>query len=675
MNLPNTINQLAKSDEKFKIVSDFTPSGDQPAAIKTLVKNLNDNENEQVLLGVTGSGKTFTMAKVIEQMQKPTLIMAPNKTLAAQLYGEMKSLFPNNAVEYFVSYYDYYQPEAYLPSRDLLIEKEATINDEIDKLRQSATKSLLTKKDVLVVASVSAIYGLGDPSEYINFIFEISIGKDLKMRTLIQNLIGMQYERNEYEFTRGNFRVRGDSLEIILAYEDDAVRFEFWGDTVEKIKRFNRITGEIIEEINTISIYPANHFVTKEEKLKSAMKSIQSELDEELRKLEDQGKIIEHNRLKTRTLYDLEMMELNGYCSGIENYSRHLDHRKEGTRPYTLLDYFGDDYLIFIDESHITIPQMRGMYKGDRSRKDTLVKHGFRLPSAKDNRPLKYEEFNDIANQVVYVSATPNEYELEISSNIVEQIIRPTGLLDPVIEIKPTKNQIDSLIEEIEKRISKSERTLVTTLTKKMAEELSDYLESANIKTNYLHSEIDTLDRSKILTDFRNGTYDVIVGINLLREGLDLPEVSLVAILDADKEGYLRSSSSLIQTIGRAARNISGKVIMFADKNTKSMEKAIYETNRRREIQEKYNFKNNITPKSIVKDIRDINERISKHPNKEINDFKLSNLKENFDEDESSDNLTVAELESKMYEFADKLEFEKAAKIRDFIDKINMKNK
>ena len=660
---------------KFDVIKKYTPKGDQPKAIQNLSDSIREGNKRQTLLGVTGSGKTFTMASIVEQVQKPALVLAHNKTLAAQLAMEFKEYFPENSIEYFVSYYDYYQPEAYLPSRDLLIEKEATINDEIDKLRQSATKSLLTKKDVLVVASVSAIYGLGDPSEYINFIFEISVGKDLKMRTLIQNLIGMQYERNEYEFTRGNFRVRGDSLEIILAYEDDAVRFEFWGDTVEKIRRFNRITGEIIEEINTISIYPANHFVTKEEKLKSAMKSIQSELDEELRKLEDQGKIIEHNRLKTRTLYDLEMMELNGYCSGIENYSRHLDHRKEGTRPYTLLDYFGDDYLIFIDESHITIPQMRGMYKGDRSRKDTLVQHGFRLPSAKDNRPLKYEEFNDLANQVVYVSATPNEYELEISSNIVEQIIRPTGLLDPVIEIKPTKNQIDSLIEEIEKRISKSERTLVTTLTKKMAEELSDFLESANIKTNYLHSEIDTLDRSKILTDFRNGTYDVIVGINLLREGLDLPEVSLVAILDADKEGYLRSSSSLIQTIGRAARNISGKVIMFADRITKSMEKAIYETNRRRELQEKYNLKNNIIPKSIVKDIRDINERISQAPDKEIYNFNLNDLKDNSNEDESVDNLTVAELESKMYDFADKLEFEKAAKIRDFIDKINKKNK
>ncbi|MFL2763196.1 MAG: excinuclease ABC subunit UvrB [Dehalococcoidia bacterium] len=660
---------------KFDVIKKYSPKGDQPKAIQNLSDSIREGNKRQTLLGVTGSGKTFTMASIVEQVQKPALVLAHNKTLAAQLAMEFKEYFPENSIEYFVSYYDYYQPEAYLPSRDLLIEKEATINDEIDKLRQSATKSLLTKKDVLVVASVSAIYGLGDPSEYINFIFEISVGKDLKMRTLIQNLIGMQYERNEYEFTRGNFRVRGDSLEIILAYEDDAVRFEFWGDTVEKIRRFNRITGEIIEEINTISIYPANHFVTKEEKLKSAMKSIQLELDEELRKLEDQGKIIEHNRLKTRTLYDLEMMELNGYCSGIENYSRHLDHRKEGTRPYTLLDYFGDDYLIFIDESHITIPQMRGMYKGDRSRKDTLVQHGFRLPSAKDNRPLKYEEFNDLANQVVYVSATPNEYELEISSNIVEQIIRPTGLLDPVIEIKPTKNQIDSLIAEIEKRISKSERTLVTTLTKKMAEELSDFLESANIKTNYLHSEIDTLDRSKILTDFRNGTYDVIVGINLLREGLDLPEVSLVAILDADKEGYLRSSSSLIQTIGRAARNISGKVIMFADRITKSMEKAIYETNRRRELQEKYNLKNNIIPKSIVKDIRDINERISQAPDKEINNFNLNDLKDNSNEDESVDNLTVAELESKMYDFADKLEFEKAAKIRDFIDKINKKNK
>ncbi|MFL2767328.1 MAG: excinuclease ABC subunit UvrB [Dehalococcoidia bacterium] len=659
---------------KFDVIQKYSPKGDQPKAIQNLSDSILNGHKRQTLLGVTGSGKTYTMASIVEQVQKPALVLAHNKTLAAQLAMEFKEYFPENSIEYFVSYYDYYQPEAYLPSRDLLIEKEATINDEIDKLRQSATKSLLTKKDVLVVASVSAIYGLGDPSEYINFIFEISVGKNLKMRTVIKNLIGMQYERNEYEFTRGNFRVRGDSLEIILAYEDDAVRFEFWGDSVEKIRRFNRITGEIIEEINNISIYPANHFVTKEEKLKSAMKSIQSELDEELHKLEDQGKIIEHNRLKTRTLYDLEMMELNGYCSGIENYSRHLDHRKEGTRPYTLLDYFGDDYLIFIDESHITIPQMRGMYKGDRSRKDTLVQHGFRLPSAKDNRPLKYEEFNDIANQVVYVSATPNEYELEISSNIVEQIIRPTGLLDPMIEIKPTKNQIDSLISEIEKRISKSERTLVTTLTKKMAEELSDFLESANIKTNYLHSEIDTLDRSKILTDFRNGTYDVIVGINLLREGLDLPEVSLVAILDADKEGYLRSSSSLIQTIGRAARNVSGKVIMFADKITKSMEKAIYETNRRRELQEKYNLKNNIVPKSIVKDIRDINERISKHPTKSKNDFNFNDIKENIDEEESTDNLTVAELESKMYDFADKLEFEKAAKIRDFIDKINKKN-
>jgi len=655
---------------KFDVIEKYTPKGDQPKAINKLSQSILDGNKRQTLLGVTGSGKTFTMASIVEEVQKPALVLAHNKTLAAQLAMEFKEYFPENSIEYFVSYYDYYQPEAYLPSRDLLIEKEATINDEIDKLRQSATKSLLTKKDVLVVASVSAIYGLGDPSEYINFIFEVKTDEILTMKTLINNLIGMQYERNEYEFTRGNFRVRGDSLEIILAYENDAIRFEFWGDSVEKIIKFNKITGEILEELQSISIYPASHFVTKEEKLKSAMKRIETELKEELDKLENEGKLIEHNRLKTRTLYDLEMMELNGYCSGIENYSRHLDHRSEGSRPYTLLDYFKDDFLIFIDESHITIPQMRGMYKGDRSRKETLVQHGFRLPSAKDNRPLTYEEFNEIANQIVYVSATPNDYELSESANIVEQIIRPTGLLDPVIEIKPTKDQIDSLIQEIEKRIEKSERTLVTTLTKKMAEELSDFLESANIKTHYLHSEIDTLDRSKILTDFRNGTYDVIVGINLLREGLDLPEVSLVAILDADKEGYLRSSSSLIQTIGRAARNVSGKVIMFADKITKSMDKAINETNRRRDIQKQYNSKNNITPKSIVKDIRDINERISKDVSINKNTLNLGELDS---EDEIADNLSIAELESKMYDFADKLEFEKAAKIRDFIDKINKK--
>ncbi len=655
---------------KFDVIEKYTPKGDQPKAINKLSQSILDGNKRQTLLGVTGSGKTFTMASIVEEVQKPALVLAHNKTLAAQLAMEFKEYFPENSIEYFVSYYDYYQPEAYLPSRDLLIEKEATINDEIDKLRQSATKSLLTKKDVLVVASVSAIYGLGDPSEYINFIFEVKTDEILTMKTLINNLIGMQYERNEYEFTRGNFRVRGDSLEIILAYENDAIRFEFWGDSVEKIIKFNKITGEILEELQSISIYPASHFVTKEEKLKSAMKRIETELKEELDKLENEGKLIEHNRLKTRTLYDLEMMELNGYCSGIENYSRHLDHRSEGSRPYTLLDYFKDDFLIFIDESHITIPQMRGMYKGDRSRKETLVQHGFRLPSAKDNRPLTYEEFNEIANQIVYVSATPNDYELSESANIVEQIIRPTGLLDPVIEIKPTKDQIDSLIQEIEKRIEKSERTLVTTLTKKMAEELSDFLESANIKTHYLHSEIDTLDRSKILTDFRNGTYDVIVGINLLREGLDLPEVSLVAILDADKEGYLRSSSSLIQTIGRAAINVSGKVIMFADKITKSMDKAINETNRRRDIQKQYNSKNNITPKSIVKDIRDINERISKDVSINKNTLNLGELDS---EDEIADNLSIAELESKMYDFADKLEFEKAAKIRDFIDKINKK--
>jgi excinuclease ABC subunit B len=655
---------------KFDVIEKLTPRGDQPRAIEKLSEGISDGQSRQTLLGVTGSGKTFTMASIVEKVQKPALVLAHNKTLAAQLAMEFKEYFPESAIEYFVSYYDYYQPEAYIASRDLLIEKEATINDEIDKLRQSATKSLLTKRDVLVVASVSAIYGLGDPTEYRNFIFDVNKSQLLTMKSLIKNLIDMQYERNEYEFKRGNFRVRGDSLEIILAYENDAVRFEFWGDSIEKIKRFNRITGEIIEEMDTISIYPASHFVTKEEKLKSAMKSIESELDNELKKLESEGKVIEHNRLKTRTMYDLEMMELNGYCSGIENYSRHLDHRKEGSRPYTLLDYFKDDYLIFIDESHITIPQMRGMYKGDKSRKDNLVEHGFRLPSAKDNRPLKYEEFNDLANQIIYVSATPNDYELQESSNIAEQIIRPTGLLDPVIELRPTKNQIDTLINEIRKRINKSERTLVTTLTKKMSEELSDYLESANIKTHYLHSEIDTLERSKILTDFRNGIYDVVVGINLLREGLDLPEVSLVAILDADKEGFLRSSTSLIQTIGRASRNVSGKVIMFGDKITKSMDQAISETNRRRDIQENYNSKNNIIPKSIIKDVRDINERLSK----DINENNESIKSKDINDENALDSLTLAELESKMYNFADKLEFEKAAKIRDFIDKINKNN-
>ena len=652
--------------EKFNVTDKLQPKGDQPNAIKQLSDGIISGKKRQTLLGVTGSGKTFTMASIIEKVQKPTLVLAHNKTLAAQLAMEFKEYFPENSVEYFVSYYDYYQPEAYMPSRDLLIEKEATINEEIDKLRHSATKSLLTKNDVVVVASVSAIYGLGAPSEYMGFILDIKLSDKISMKTFFKNLIEMQYERNDYEFKRGNFRVRGDSLEIILAYETNAIRFEFWGDTVDKIKKINRITGEIISELDSISIYPASHFVTKEEKLRLAMKGIQKELDEELIKLNNAGKAIESNRLKTRTIFDLEMMELNGYCSGIENYSRHLDQRKEGTRPYTLLDYFSNDFLIFIDESHMTIPQMRGMYKGDKSRKDTLVEYGFRLPSALDNRPLKYEEFNSIANQIIYVSATPTEYELKESNNIVEQIIRPTGLLDPIIEVRPTLNQIDDLISEIKDRISKKERTLVTTLTKRMAEELSDYIESANIKTHYLHSEIDTLSRSQILTEFRNGIYDVIVGINLLREGLDLPEVSLVAILDADKEGYLRSSSSLIQTIGRASRNDAGKVIMYGDNITNSMNIAISETNRRRSLQASYNKKNNIIPKSIIKEIRDINERITKKEETiNIKNVNIKNLEDQLTE------FNLQELESKMYEFAEKLEFEKATKIRDYINKMN----
>ena len=652
--------------EKFNVTDKLQPKGDQPNAIKKLSDGVISGKKRQTLLGVTGSGKTFTMANIIEKVQKPTLVLAHNKTLAAQLAMEFKEYLPENSVEYFVSYYDYYQPEAYLPSRDLLIEKEATINEEIDKLRHSATKSLLTKNDVVVVASVSAIYGLGAPSEYMGFILDIKLSDKIPMKTFFKNLIEMQYERNDYEFKRGNFRVRGDSLEIILAYETNAIRFEFWGDTVDKIKKINRITGEVISELDSISIYPASHFVTKEEKLRLAMKGIQKELDEELIKLNNAGKAIESNRLKTRTIFDLEMMELNGYCSGIENYSRHLDQRKEGTRPYTLLDYFSNDFLIFIDESHMTIPQMRGMYKGDKSRKDTLVEYGFRLPSALDNRPLKYEEFNSIANHIIYVSATPTEYELKESNNIVEQVIRPTGLLDPIIEVRPTLNQIDDLISEIKNRISKKERTLITTLTKRMAEELSDYIESANIKTHYLHSEIDTLSRSRILTEFRNGIYDVIVGINLLREGLDLPEVSLVAILDADKEGYLRSSSSLIQTIGRASRNDAGKVIMYGDNITKSMNIAISETNRRRSLQASYNKKNNIIPKSIIKEIRDINERITKKEETiNIKNVNIKNLEDQLTE------FNLQELESKMYEFAEKLEFEKATKIRDYINKMN----
>jgi len=652
--------------EKFNVTDKLQPKGDQPNAIKKLSDGVISGKKRQTLLGVTGSGKTFTMANIIEKVQKPTLVLAHNKTLAAQLAMEFKEYLPENSVEYFVSYYDYYQPEAYLPSRDLLIEKEATINEEIDKLRHSATKSLLTKNDVVVVASVSAIYGLGAPSEYMGFILDIKLSDKIPMKTFFKNLIEMQYERNDYEFKRGNFRVRGDSLEIILAYETNAIRFEFWGDTVDKIKKINRITGEVISELDSISIYPASHFVTKEEKLRLAMKGIQKELDEELIKLNNAGKVIESNRLKTRTIFDLEMMELNGYCSGIENYSRHLDQRKKGTRPYTLLDYFSNDFLIFIDESHMTIPQMRGMYKGDKSRKDTLVEYGFRLPSALDNRPLKYEEFNSIANHIIYVSATPTEYELKESNNIVEQVIRPTGLLDPIIEVRPTLNQIDDLISEIKNRISKKERTLITTLTKRMAEELSDYIESANIKTHYLHSEIDTLSRSRILTEFRNGIYDVIVGINLLREGLDLPEVSLVAILDADKEGYLRSSSSLIQTIGRASRNDAGKVIMYGDNITKSMNIAISETNRRRSLQASYNKKNNIIPKSIIKEIRDINERITKKEETiNIKNVNIKNLEDQLTE------FNLQELESKMYEFAEKLEFEKAGKIRDYINKMN----
>ena len=650
--------------EKFNVTDKLQPKGDQPNAIKQLSDGIISGKKRQTLLGVTGSGKTFTMASIIEKVQKPTLVLAHNKTLAAQLAMEFKEYFPENAVEYFVSYYDYYQPEAYLPSRDILIEKEATINEEIDKLRHSATKSLLTKTDVVVVASVSAIYGLGAPSEYMGFILDIKLSDKISMKSFMKNLIEMQYERNDYEFKRGNFRVRGDSLEIILAYETNAIRFEFWGDTIDKIKKINRITGEIISELNSISIYPASHFVTKEEKLRLAMKGIQKELDEELIKLNNAGKAIESNRLKTRTIFDLEMMELNGYCSGIENYSRHLDQRKEGTRPYTLLDYFSNDFLIFIDESHMTIPQMRGMYKGDKSRKDTLVEYGFRLPSALDNRPLKYEEFNSIANQIIYVSATPTEYELKESNNIVEQIIRPTGLLDPIIEVRPSKNQIDDLIEEILLRVESNERVLITTLTKRMAEELTKFLLKSEIRTNYIHSDIDTLERVEIMQNLRKGIFDVVVGVNLLREGLDLPEVSLVVILDADKEGFLRSHRSLIQTIGRAARHIKGKAIMYADKITNSMKKTIEETSYRRDKQEEYNKKNKIIPKSMMKSFDTAFEKEKQLISSDYKDFKK-------DLDvyltKASLEKKIKELRKEMEETAKKLDFIKAAEIRDKI--------
>ena len=645
---------------EFKIVSDFQMTGDQPQAVDKLVEGLNASYQRQTLLGVTGSGKTFTMANVVARVQRPTLVICHNKTLAAQLASEFKEFFPDNAVEYFVSYYDYYQPEAYVPQTDLYIEKDAEINEEIDKLRHAATRALFTRRDVLIVASVSCIYGLGEPEEYRSFVVSLKRGETYDRQKLLRQLVDMQYERNDIDFTRGKFRVRGDTIEVQPAYEEIAVRIEFFGDDIDRIIEIDPLTGELLKELESIDIYPAKHFVTSHDKLVAAVESIKQELAQRLAELKSQGKLLEAARLESRTNYDLEMMREAGYCAGVENYSRHLAGRAPGSPPWTLLDYFPRDFLMFIDESHMTLPQIRGMYHGDISRKQTLVDYGFRLPSALDNRPLSFDEFNQRLNQVVYVSATPGDYEYARSEQIVEQLVRPTGLLEPTVEVRPTKGQIDDLIAEIKKRAEKSERCLVTTLTKRMAEELADYLIEMGVKTHYLHSEVDTLGRVEILRDLRLGVYDVVVGINLLREGLDLPEVSLVAILDADKEGFLRSKEALIQTMGRAARHIDGHVIMYADTVTGSMQAAIDETMRRRRIQEAYNQEHGITPQGIRKAIRDITERV-----KAVAETRGKYVAAPVGRDDIA--RLIKDLETQMKAAARELAFEKAAIIRDRI--------
>jgi excinuclease ABC subunit B len=646
----------------FEIHADFKPTGDQPEAINGLVKGVERGLMHQSLLGVTGSGKTFTMACVAERLQRPTLVIAHNKTLAAQLATEFREFFPNNAVEYFVSYYDYYQPEAYIPRTDTYIEKDSDVNEQLDKLRHSATRALLTRRDVLIVASVSCIFGLGSPEEYQGFVAYVRKGETRSRNILIRQLIDMQYERNDFDLARGRFRVRGDTLELLPAYEEDvAVRIEFWGDEIERIVQVDPLTGEILGERDDIEIYPAKHFVTSEERLKTAVVDIEIELQEELESLKGQGKLLEAQRLESRTNYDLEMLQETGYCSGVENYSRHLSGRTAGSTPYTLMDYFPEDYLLFIDESHMTLPQVRAMYGGDQSRKNVLVDYGFRLPSALDNRPLSFGEFEERARQVVYVSATPGPYEYEHSQQMVEQVIRPTGLSDPGIEVKPTTGQIDDLLYQIRLRTERGERCLVTTLTKRMAEELADYLREAGIRTQHLHSEIDTLERSEVLRDLRLGVYEVVVGINLLREGLDLPEVSLVAILDADKEGYLRSTTSLTQTIGRAARHLDGQVIMYADRITDSMRRAIDETDRRRSIQQEYNEEHGITPQGIRKAVHDITERVM-----EIAETKTPYITSGDLPKEDILRL-IKDLERQMKTASKNLEFEKAALLRDQI--------
>ncbi|TDM17365.1 excinuclease ABC subunit UvrB [Macrococcoides canis] len=643
----------------FKIHSDYQPAGDQPDAIEKIVQGIKEGKRHQTLLGATGTGKTFTMSNVIERVGKPTLIMAHNKTLAGQLYSEFKEFFPENRVEYFVSYYDYYQPEAYVPSTDTFIEKDASINDEIDKLRHSATSALFERDDVIIISSVSCIYGLGNPEEYRDLVVSVRVGMEMERNHLLRKLVDVQYTRNDIDFRRGTFRVRGDVVEIFPASRDEqCIRVEFFGDEIERIREINYLTGEVLKEREHFAIFPASHFVTREEKMKLAIERIEKELEEQLKKFRDEGKLLEAQRLEQRTNYDLEMMREMGFCSGIENYSLHLTLRPRGSTPYTLLDYFGDDWLIMMDESHVTVPQVRGMYNGDQARKNVLVDHGFRLPSALDNRPLKFEEFEQKGHQFLYVSATPGPYEIEHTDEMVEQIIRPTGLLDPIIEVRPSQHQIDDLMEEIRIRIEKNERVLITTLTKKMSEDLTTYLKEAGIKVNYLHSEIKTLERIEIIRDLRLGVFDVLVGINLLREGLDIPEVSLVAILDADKEGFLRSQRSLIQTIGRAARNEQGRVIMYADKITDSMQFAIDETSRRRSIQEAYNEKHGITPTTINKKIRDVISATieTEEEVKPIQKKKLTKKERA---------RTIEQLEHEMKEAAKALDFERATELRD----------
>ena len=676
--------------QPFKVEAPFTPTGDQPTAIQSLTDGIERGEWAQVLLGATGTGKTFTMAKVIEAVQKPTLIIAHNKTLAAQLCSEFKSFFPNNAVEYFVSYYDFYQPEAYIPSSDTYIEKDASINDEIDKLRHSATMSLFERRDVIIVASVSCIYGLGDPEDYSDLVLSLRLGQTKSRDEILSKLVDIQYTRNDMNFIRGTFRVQGDTIEIFpAAYSERAIRVELFGDEIDRLVEVDALTGEVIAERKHVAVYPASHYVTTKEKMKIAVERIEAELDEQLAKLKAEDRLLEAQRLEQRTRYDIEMMQEMGYCSGIENYSRHMSERKAGEAPYTLIDYFPDDFLIMVDESHVTIPQVRAMYNGDRARKESLIEYGFRLPSALDNRPLKFDEFVERINQIVYVSATPGPYEMEVETNVAEQIIRPTGLLDPSIEIRPIKGQMDDLLGEIHKRAAKNERVLVTTLTKKMAEDLTEFLKEMGVRVRYLHSDIVTIERAEIIRDLRAGVFDVLVGINLLREGLDMPEVSLVAILDADKEGFLRSDTAMIQTIGRAARNVNGHVIMYADRVTGSMQRAMDETDRRRAVQEAYNIEHHITPKSVSKDVKELIE-LTKIEEDMVTDGKgLSPKKgkkkssaagmdhghELYAQDADATKvaeITAEELYNKIEEFdrqmkaaAKQLEFEKAAKLRD----------